>query len=87
MKTYRPKKLVDGALIGTPFVNLKLVALADKKFKGTDEIQVIFKDEVMFIYKDTKPLVISDEPFEDKFGGDSYYLYYYLWKPNVQTLF
>ena len=78
VKTYRPKRLVDGSVIG---YTGRFVAIPDKGYKSS-QVKVIFEGKEMLIKNWHKAK--SFRRFHDKFGGKDYTLAYHEFKEGVE---
>ncbi len=82
MRIYRIKKITDGYIAGYP--EKKIVSIRDYMLEDKKDILIQHKEGSMKVNYKTKPLGVSRRVFRSKFGGKSYRLVDYEWKPAVQ---
>jgi hypothetical protein len=77
VKKYKTNSLIFGYRIGLDNDNF-YIAIPDKYFKDTNQIEVQCQDKVAIIDVKNKA---QEATFEDKFKPHTYYnLYYFLWE-------
>lgn len=82
MRTYKPKELIEGRILGLPLG--KYVAVPKQRIINGG-VEVSYNQEKMIIGVTTPHLM--SRSFPDKFyPNKSYTLLYYKWMPNVMTL-
>lgn len=83
MKTYNPKKLIDGFKLGPQHGGFTYVAIPEQ-LVSPDGCIVFFNNRALRILKDQEP--IKKETFKDKFRANkTYTLWYYVWEQKAET--
>lgn len=57
-----------------------------KAIDERSDLEIVYNDEVMTIKNEdlqNKIIARSETPFVDKYSNESYWLYYYTWKPDL----
>ena len=86
MKTYQPRTLINGYKLGKEYGGKKIVAVPHRFFDSTGKVLVRHDNSKMIV--EANKALKKSEPFEDKYGRGTYWLYYFTWqgKPGPVAL-